>query len=75
MDNVGFSMQDAMRFASSEAGKQLLSLLQQTRSDDLDQAMKQAATGDLTKTKEAMQGLLSDPRVRELLGQMGGNNG
>lgn len=75
MDKDGFSMQDAIRFANSDAGKQLLALLQQTRSNELDQAMKQAATGDLAKTKEAMQGLLADPKVRELLGRIGDKNG
>ena len=75
MDNGGFSMQDAMRFAGSEAGQQLLALLQQTRSEDLDQAMKQAATGDLSKTKDAMRNFLSDPKVRELLNRMGDHHG
>ena len=75
MDNNGFSIQDIMRFANSDAGKQLLSFLQETRHDELDKAMKQAATGDMTKTKEAMQGFLTDPKIRQMLNQIGDQHG
>ena len=75
MDNGGFSIQDAMRFANSEAGRQLFALLQQTRGQELNSAMEQASNGDLAKTKEAMQSLMNDPRVRQLLNQMGDKNG
>lgn len=75
MDNGGFSIQDAMRFAKSDAGKQLFALLQQTRSQELSSAMEQASKGDIEKTKAAMKGLMEDPRVRQLLNQMGDKNG
>ena len=75
MDNGGFSIQDAMRFANSDAGKQLFALLQQTRSQELNSAMEQASKGDMAKTKAAMQSLIDDPRVKQLLRQVGEKNG
>lgn len=75
MDNGGLFIQDAVRFANSDAGKQLFALLQQTRSRELNSAMEQAAKGDMAKAKEAMQSLIEDPMVRQLLNQMGDKNG
>lgn len=72
-ENSGkFSMEEAMRMANSPAGQQLLALLQQNSSHDVDSAMKQAASGDYTQAKKILSALLADPKTRQLLQQLGG---
>ncbi len=72
MDSGEFSIQDAMRFAQSDAGKELFALLQQTQSDALNKAMAEASKGDMNRTMQAMQDVMKDPKVKGLLKQMGG---
>jgi len=67
-----FSMQDAMRMANTDAGKQLLNLLQQNNADALNQAMSQANEGDFSNLSKTLAPLLSSPEVQQLLKQMGG---
>ena len=43
------SMQEMLRMAASPAGKQLIALMQQKGGEDLQKAMKLAATGDYTQ--------------------------
>ena len=69
-----FSMQDAMKLAQSDAGKQLYSLLQQTNAQQLQSAMDQAAAGDYEQVKNTMSAMLSSPEVRALLHKMGGQD-
>ena len=69
----GFSMQDAMRLAKSDAGKQLYSLLQQTNSQQLQTAMNEAAAGNYEQVKNTMASMLASPEVRALLEKMGGD--
>lgn len=66
------SMQDAMRLAKSDAGKQLYQLLQQENSEQLETAMQQAAAGDYENVKKTMSSLLENEQIRKLLKQMGG---
>lgn len=75
MDSNGYSIQDAMRFAQSDTGKQLIALLQQTQGETLKEAMAQASSGNLEQTKKTMQSVLSDPKIRAILEQMGGSHG
>ena len=66
------SMQEMLRLAASPAGKQLIALMQQKGGEDLQKAMKLAATGDYMQVKEAMESVLSDPQAQKLLKELGG---
>jgi len=66
-----FSMEDIMKIAASPVGRQLIQVLQQNGSDQLQQAAQKAATGDYASAKEAISGLLQDPQVKKLLEQLG----
>ena len=66
-----FSMQEAMRLASTPAGQQLLALLQKNNGPELQSAMNQAAAGNYEQAKRALSSLLSDPEARKLLEQLG----
>lgn len=63
---------EAMRFAQSPAGKQLLTLLQQQGGDQLRSAMDKAAAGDYTQAKKAISDFLTTPEAKALLEQLGG---
>ena len=74
-ENSGkFSMEEAMRLAQSPAGQQLLALLQQNNSKNLESAMNQAASGDYTQAKQILSMLMKDPKTRQLLQQLGGSH-
>ena len=66
------SMQEMLRMAASPAGKQLIALMQQKGGEDLQKAMKLAATGDYVQAKKAMESVLSDPQAQKLLKELGG---
>ena len=68
----GFSMEQAMAFAASPAGKQLMRILQQSSGADFSKAQQYAAAGDMEKAKSEMAALLKDPKVMALLKQFGG---
>ena len=63
----GFSMQEAMRLAQSDAGQQLLQLLKSNHSSAARSALEKAQDGDLVQAKQALQAFLSDPQTQELL--------
>lgn len=65
-----FSIQQAMKLANSDAGKQLCALLRATQQDALEGAMNQAATGNLEGAKSIIEKLMSDPKARQLLDQL-----
>ncbi len=67
-----FSMQDAMRMANTDAGKQLLELLQKQNGDALNQAMNQAKGGDYSNLSKTLAPLLASEDVQKLLKQLGG---
>lgn len=62
-----FSIQQAMKLANSDAGRQLFALLQATQQDALEGAMNQAATGNLDGAKTMIDKLMSDPKARQLM--------
>ena len=70
-----FSIQEAMRLAKSDAGQQLLSLLQQTDHNKLQLAMEQAAAGDYESIKTTLSSLLSSEEAKKLMQQMEDQNG
>lgn len=68
----GFSMEQAMAFAASPAGKQLIAMLQKRGGTDLTKAQEYAAAGNMEQAKDALSTLISDPQVKALLKQFGG---
>lgn len=66
-----FSIQDAMRLASSPAAQQLFALLQQQNSDGFQKAMDDAASGDYANAKKAIEAMLSNPQAQQLLKDLG----
>lgn len=66
----GFSAEKAMAMAQSEAGKKLLSLLQETNGDQLRRAMEQAATGNYEDAKRTVSSLLSSQEAKALMKEM-----
>ena len=70
--NGNFSVEDAMRLAQSNAGKQLIAMLQQADTGIVQSAMDHAAAGDYEKAKQALSSFLSSPEAKQLLEQLGG---
>ncbi len=68
--NENFSMQDALRLASTPAGQQLLQLLKSSGGDSIDQARKHAASGDYQQAKNSLSDILKSPKVQQLLREM-----
>lgn len=65
-----FDIQQAMRLANSDAGRQLLNLLQSTQGDKLKDAMDQAAAGNYDQVKKTMQELMANDQARKLMKKM-----
>ena len=69
-NSENFSMQDAMRIAKTDAGKELLKTLQQEKQTDLAAMQKDAAAGNYEQLKASVQTLLASDKVRALLEQI-----
>ena len=67
-----FSTEDAMRLASTPAGRELLALLQQGDTAHLQQVAQLAAAGNYTQARQLLSGFLQNPDVQKLLAQLGG---
>jgi len=74
-NSQNFSMQEALRLANSDAGQRLLALLKQSNSQNVQQAMAHAATGDYDKAKDALSSALASPEVRRLLKELEDSHG
>ncbi len=68
----GFSREKALAFAQSDAGKKLIALLQQTKPQELQKVIDQAAAGNLEEAKKGVSALLSDPRAKSFVEEMRG---
>ena len=67
-DNFGATdMQKAMKLAQTDAAKQLLSMLQAQSGPQLQEAMAQAAAGNLGQAKDILQQLIQNDQARQLL--------
>lgn len=66
------NLKHALELANSPAGRQLLTLLQQSDSAALQKAMASASAGDYESAKHALGSLTASPEVRQLLQQLGG---
>lgn len=65
-----FSAEDVKKIAESKAGQQLYQLLQQTQSQQLKDAMAQAAAGDMEQVKKTVSAMMQSPEARALLEQL-----
>lgn len=65
-----FSIQEARRLAGTDAGKQLLAMLQANHSDTMQSALQSAGSGDLEQAKRSIAALLADPQMQALLKQL-----
>ena len=74
-NSQNFSMQEAMRLANSDAGKQLLALLKQSDKAALQQAMSQVSAGDYSSVPKTLASILASPEIRSLLKEMEEKNG
>ena len=66
-----FSVQKAIQFAKSPAGKELIALLQQADHTQIQKAMSQASTGDYNNAQKTLSQILSSPEAQKLLKQLG----
>ena len=66
-----FSVQEAMRFANSPAGQQLIAMLQQADHSQIQKAMSQASAGDYNDAQKTLSQILSSPEAQKLLKQLG----
>ena len=71
-NSQNFSMQEAMRLANSDAGKQLFAILKESDSTMMQQAMDDASAGNYEKMQKTLSSFLSSPQVQELLKELGG---
>ena len=65
-----FDIQQAMRLANSETGRQLLDLLKSTQGQTRQGAMDQAAAGNFDQLKKTVQTLMSNEEARKLVEKM-----
>ena len=60
-----------MRFARSDAGKQLLAMLQKSNSAALHTAINQASAGDYEALKRTVQSFLATPEAKAMIEKLG----
>lgn len=71
-DFTPHSIQEAAALANSEAGKQLLSVLNDRHSKEMEQAFALAASGDYVQLKKALEGIMATPETKALLERLRG---
>lgn len=64
-------MAELMRFARSDAGKQLFAMLQKNNSTALHTAMNQATAGDYEALKLTVQNFLATPEAKAMIEKLG----
>ena len=65
-----FSLEKAQALAESPAGQQLLSILQQSDTQKIQQAMEQLNAGNLSQAGKILQQLLSSDEAKRLLKEL-----
>ena len=70
-----FSFAQAQKLANTPAGKQLMQLLQQQDSGQLQHAMDLASAGNYKEAGKMLQSLLASPEAQKLMQQLGGHHG
>lgn len=64
-------MRQAMQFAQTPEGQQLMAMLQKNGGAELQEAIDKAAAGDYTKAKHSLSSLLSTPEAQAIIKQLG----
>jgi UDP-N-acetylmuramate dehydrogenase len=67
----GIPMQELLRMAASPAGQQLIAMIGQQGGSDFQKAMNNAAAGDYTQAKQAIEKMMSNPQAQKLLRELG----
>lgn len=65
-----FDMEQVKQLASSDAGRQLLTLLQQQHSAQMQQAMDSFQSGNLEQAQRSLAAFMADPKTKALLKQL-----
>ena len=65
-------MDEVMRLAKSPAGQQLMVMLQQKDSAQVQKAVSQAKGGDYASASQTLKDMLSSPEAQMLLKELGG---
>ena len=73
-NNGNFSINDAMRLAQSDAGRQLMELLQAGGSEKLQNIMALASQGNMQQAAQQLSHMLQSEEAKSLLAQLGGEN-
>lgn len=75
MSDIDRALSQAKSLAQTPQGQLLAQRLRELGGPGLDQALDQAARGDLTAARSALSRILADPGARQLLQQLGGSHG
>lgn len=67
-----FSPEAARNLANTPEGQKLIGLLKKEDNAKLQEAVKQAAAGNMTQVKQTLEPLLASPEIQQLLRQLGG---
>lgn len=63
----GFDMQEAMRLANSDAGKQLMTMLKNQQNSTMQSVMDSVKNGDMEQAKRSLSAFMADPKTKALL--------
>lgn len=66
------SIQEATELANSDAGKELLSALNNQHSKEMEQAFALAASGDYAQLKKTLEKIVATPETKALLERLRG---
>ena len=69
-NNGNFSMEEIRQMAQSDAGRQLMAMLQQSHGSTTEAIRTSAESGDMAQAQKALQAILSDPKAQALLRQL-----
>ena len=70
-----FSIKEAQRLANTPEGQQLIRLLREKDSAQLQRAMTAAGAGNYKEAGDLLSTLLSSPEAKDLIRRLGGNHG
>lgn len=71
--NKDFSAEQAKRLAQTPEAQQLYAMLQRQHSQQLNEAMSQAAAGDYAAVQKTLAALMADPEAKAMLQKLKGS--
>lgn len=71
-NSADFSMEEAMAFANSPAGKQLFAMLQQSGNQSVQSAMDALSKGNMGQAQEALRAAANNPEIQKIMKKFGG---